>query len=336
MECLEYKTVSVIIPVYNTEKGLEQCLNSVLEQTYQNLEVILIDDGSTDGSGEICDRYADQDRRVRVVHQKNAGVAAARNIGLDMATGAYIGWVDSDDWIEPQMFEHMLNGALAYRADIVICGRHEVYPGHSFVKSWKQQEILNRSQAVSLLVEDDLVKSYLWDKLWRRELFENICIPDLRVFEDMAVMYPLFIKAERVLCLPEVLYHYKHERGSLSENPSLESRFDFYTVTKARYESLQQDFPQLAERIEAVLVSAAIHIWTVFGKCTRQERAEYKEKIMEIADFCKKHYKKARMKQRMGMAGQLVLRLTPYPTWWAFALAGLVGWLYEQRHHGAL
>ena len=178
------------------------------------------------------------------------------------------------------MFERMLDSAQTHVADIVICGRQEMYPERSFVKGWRQQEFLNREQAMALLVEDDLVKSYLWDKLWRRELFDNIRIPNLRVFEDMAVMYPLFMRAERVLCLPEVLYHYSHGGGSLSEHPSLESRLDFYAVTKERYQSVQKDFPQLAEQLEEVLVFAAVHIWTVYGRCTRHERAEYRTKII--------------------------------------------------------
>lgn len=172
-----------------------------MNQTYRNLEIILVDDGSTDGSGAICDRYAERDVRAKVIHQENAGVAAARNAGLDAAAGDYIGWVDSDDWIEPQMFERMLDSAEAYRADIVICGRQEIYPERCFLSGWQQLDVLNKEQAIALLVEDDLVKSYLWDKLWRRELFEDIRIPELRVFEDMAVMYQLFMRAEQVVCL---------------------------------------------------------------------------------------------------------------------------------------
>ena len=112
--------ISVIIPVYNREKSLKKCLDSVMGQTYKNLEIILVDDGSKDSSGVICDEYAAGDSRIKVIHQQNAGVAAARNAGLAMATGDYIGWVDSDDWIEPDMYECMLDNAQKYEADIVV------------------------------------------------------------------------------------------------------------------------------------------------------------------------------------------------------------------------
>lgn len=324
--------ISVIIPVYNSAPYLKKGLDSVMNQTYRNLEIILVDDGSTDGSGAICDRYAERDVRAKVIHQENAGVAAARNAGLDAAAGDYIGWVDSDDWIEPQMFERMLDSAEAYRADIVICGRQEIYPERCFLSGWQQLDVLNKEQAIALLVEDDLVKSYLWDKLWRRELFEDIRIPELRVFEDMAVMYQLFMRAEQVVCLPEVLYHYRHDGDSLSENPSLESRLDFYEVTQHRYKALQRDFPQLAERLEGVLVSAAVHIWAVYAQYPRQEHAKYDAKIKEMAAFNRKHYKKALTENNMGLAGRLIQRLTPYPTPWAFALAGIVSRRYEKEH----
>lgn len=329
---MEEAKVSVIIPVYNAAEYLERCLDSVVGQSHRNLEILLIDDGSTDGSGEICDRYAKKDGRIRVLHQKNAGVAFARNAGLDMAVGTYIGWVDSDDWIEPEMFEVMVKEAKTRKADIVICGRLESYPDRSFQKGWKRQEVLNREQALALLVEDDLVRSYLCDKLWRRELFDGIRIPALKVFEDMAVMYQLFMRAEQVVCLPDVFYHYEHRDASLTAAPSLESRIDFYRVSKARYDALRRDLPQGADGLEKVLVSAAVPIWAAYYDHPKREREKYREQVLDIAAFCKSHSRAAEEADTLGLAGRLVLRLTPYPRWWAFTLARWISGLYEKRH----
>lgn len=328
--------ISIIVPVYKVKSYLRKCLDSIVNQTYRNFEIILVDDGSPDNCGAICDEYAAKDERIKVIHKANGGVASARNAGLDMATGDYIGWVDSDDWVEPQMFETMLNSAQVHDADIVICSRLESYPDHSFQMGWQQAELLNKEQAMALLVEDELVRSYLWDKLWKRELFQDIRIPQLKVFEDMAVMYRLFMKAERVVCLPDVFYHYEHHDVGLTAAPSLESRMDFYRVTKERYEALGRDFPRLREQLAPVLAEATVHIWTAYYDVPKEKRRAYDAQIKAMAAFCREHYKAALEKTQLGFAGRLVLRLTPYARPWAFALARCISKLYELKHRRPL
>lgn len=329
---MEESKISVIVPVYKVEPYLRKCLDSIVNQTHRNLEIILVDDGSPDSCGAICDEYAAKDVRIKVIHKENGGVASARNAGLDAATGDYIGWVDGDDWIEPEMFETMLRGAEAHDADIAICSRIESYPDHSFQMGWQQAELLNKEQAIALLVEDNVVRSYLCDKLWRKDVFREIRVPQLKVFEDMAVMYPLFMRAERVVCLPDVLYHYEHHDGGLTAAPSLESRVNFCRVVKERYEALERDFPQLTERLAPVLAEAAVRIWTSYYDAPKEERMAYDAQIQDMAVFCREHYKAALEKKRFGLAGRLVLRLTPYAKPWAFVLARWVSKLYESRH----
>lgn len=328
--------ISVIVPVYKVEPYLCKCLDSIVNQTYRNLEIILVDDGSPDNCGAICDEYAARDERIKVIHKANGGVASARNVGLDAATGEYIGWVDSDDWIEPDMFGRLLKGAEAYDADIVICGRMENYPDRDVPMNWQQEELLDKEQTIAMLVEDDLVRSYLWDKLWKRELFQDIRFPRLMAFEDMAMMYRLFMKAERVACLPEVLYHYEHRDASLTAAPSLGSRVAFFRVNKERHEALERDFPQLMGRLTPVLAEGAIHIWTTYYDAPKEERRAYDAQIEDTAIFCREHCMAAPGKKRFGLAGRLVLRLTPYPTKWAFAFAYLCAWAYRKRHGQSL
>jgi len=333
---VEGAKISIIVPVYKAEPYLRKCLDSIVNQTYRNLEIILVDDGSPDSCGAICDEYAAADKRIKVIHKENGGVASARNAGLELVAGDYIGWVDSDDWIEPKMFETMLDSALSQDADIVICSRQERYPNMEFQMGWQQETVLDKEQAIALLAEDNLVHSYLWDKLWRRELFDGVKIPDLKVFEDMAVMYQLFKRAGRIVCLPDIFYHYEHHEASLTEAPSLKSRLDFYQVSKERYDALKRDLPPLAYKLSSVLVEAAVHIWAVYDSASKEDRAIYDAQVKDIAAFCGEHYKAALEKSQMGFAGRLVLRLTPHAKPWAFVLARWTSKLYERKHGNPL
>lgn len=333
---MERRVVSIIVPVYKVEPYLCRCLDSIVGQTYRDLEIILVDDGSPDNCGAICDEYAARDKRLRVIHKENGGVASARNAGLDIATGDYIGWVDSDDWVEPDMFQTMLTAAETHKADIVICGRIESYPDHSISVGWRKTEVLDQKQAMAQMVEDDVVKSYLWDKLWQRRLFEGIRFSDLEVYEDMAVMVPLFSRAERVACVPDALYHYEHRETSLSTDPPLKNRMDFYAVIERRREELEKEFPALAQRLETTQILSAVGIWPACGGCTKEERQVYLPQLQEIAAFCRENYKETLKRSQLGLAGRSVLRLTSHATPWAFALANWISKLYERKHRRPL
>ena len=173
--------VSVIIPVYNVEKYLHRCLNSVKNQSFKNLDVILIDDGSTDKSGEICENYCKEDFRFRVIHQKNRGQATARNLALDMAKGDYICFVDSDDYIEKTMIETLYNSITNNNADIAVCGYNRVNETGELIKTFfpfNSERVLNKREAVLEILKDIHLFSFLWDKIFKRELFKNIRLPE--------------------------------------------------------------------------------------------------------------------------------------------------------------
>lgn len=160
--------ISIIVPVYKVEPYLRKCLDSIVGQTYQNLQIILVDDGSPDNCGKICDEYAARDRRIEVIHQANGGVSAARNAGLKLADGDYIGWVDSDDWIESGMYEYLLENALKYGADIAVCSRFERYKDKVIRRGWSNIEVLNREKALQMLLKNDVMQNYLCDKLCKQ------------------------------------------------------------------------------------------------------------------------------------------------------------------------
>lgn len=210
--------ISVIVPVYNVSNYLEKCLLSICGQTYRNLEIILIDDGSSDGSGEICDLYAQFDERIKVIHQPNAGQSAARNRGLDIAQGEYLGFVDSDDWIEKDMYGFLYRLLAANEADISICSHYIETESKTKVRySTRQLTCFSCEEAMRALVEDKRVRNYMWDKLYKRQLFDGIFFPENRVFEDIAISYHVFYKAHRVVIQDSPKYHYLKREGSTTQ-----------------------------------------------------------------------------------------------------------------------
>lgn len=205
--------LSIVVPVYNVEKYITKCIESILIQQYENMEIILVDDGSTDRSGKICDSFAEIDSRVKVIHQINQGLSAARNAGIDMAVGEYITFVDSDDYIHPQMYSVMMEQFKDVRTDIVVCDYQEVQEGES-------QSIKEVNNLMPVLMDTSVLKNgYLmyekktrfvvaWNKIYRRKLFEGIRYPIGKVHEDAFTTYKLMYVARDVVYIDCPLYFY--------------------------------------------------------------------------------------------------------------------------------
>lgn len=252
--------ISIIVPVYNVEKYLEKCLHSICEQTYKNLEIIVVDDGSTDGSGEICDLLAKEDKRIKVIHQPNAGLSAARNRGLDIASGEYIGFVDSDDWIDVDMYQFLYELLTAKKADISICSLYVEKPGKTKVKYCSTEILeLNKQRAIQILAEDKIIRNYACDKLFAKRLFESIRFPEKRFFEDIAIMYRVFYEAEKIVMQGQPKYHYLTRDDSIMRskyNPRKE-----YHLFMAVYE--QNKFileKQLWHKTPIFVIRRGIHL----------------------------------------------------------------------------
>lgn len=221
------KMISVIIPVYNVEQYLRQCIESVSNQTHKKLEIILVDDGSTDSSGKICDEFAKKDNRIAVIHQKNQGVTQARNAGLRISHGEYIGFVDGDDWIEPNMYSSMYYKIVNENVDIVMCGHfdnvgteqrevpHGVYAG-----KYEKERIVK--ELYPQMISGDRFFEYrifltLWDKLFRRnKLIKFQLQVDERIVmgEDIACVVPYLLDCSRISVMRECLYHYRQSLAS--------------------------------------------------------------------------------------------------------------------------
>ncbi len=328
--------ISIIVPVYNTETYLRQCLDSIVGQTCESLEIILVDDGSVDQSGLICDEYAARDTRIRVIHQPNRGVSAARNAGLEISSGEWVGWVDSDDWIVPEMYTYLLQCAERYGVDIAVCSRYECSRDGTVFYGWEKPEILDTEQAVGLLLANKELQNFLWDKLWKRTLFDGIVFPEGKTFEDIAVMHRLFLAAKRVACLPEALYYYRQRSGSIVDDQSLANRINHYRAAKLRMDEMYDQWPQFRHLLEAQCVASSIMIWCGYYANPKAERRRFLPELKNIAAFAKSHYRSAMQHMGLGVAGRMVLYLIPHPTWWSFLLSGWISKIYQRKHGRSL
>lgn len=212
------ETLSVIVPVYNVAPYLKECVNSILSQTFRDFELILVDDGSTDSSGKMCDELAKEDSRIIVVHQHNQGLSAARNTGIGMAKGEYLAFVDSDDYIEREMFQKQIEASRRYNADLVMCRFRKVdlHNNEMSVKGIDTENVICHDNAMTMVMKDREIKSHAWDKLTHRTLFDGVRYPVSRVYEDIATTYKLFDKANCIVTIPYVGYNYRRNTGGIT------------------------------------------------------------------------------------------------------------------------
>ncbi len=279
--------ISVIVPVYNVQPYLRKCLDSIIDQTYKDLEILIIDDGSTDGSGEICDEYK-KDERVKVFHTQNRGLSCARNLGLDEAQGEWIGFVDSDDWIESDMYEVLLDRALETGADVAECGVRREKPKFFGYKRFKfSDQVLTGQEAVNALMHHEL-SSAVWNKLYKKECFEHIWFPENRVFEEIATTFHLLMRAKCVCSISEPYYHYVQRENSLSNQHDMKNLVDYWRANKERYDALidQVDEEGKSELLRLCAVGA-VRAWVYYSCCKVDEREEYKVDVLEMNFFVK-------------------------------------------------
>ena len=230
---MEQPLISIIIPVYNGEKYLRPCIDSILHQTYQHWELLLIDDGSPDSSGAICDEYA-SDPRISVVHKENGGQASARNQGVAMAKGEYISFVDCDDWLETDMYERMVQTMHSQQAEIIICGYIEEYKSRQKkVHADGEMKVYEASEALKLVLRGK-IGSYLWSMLFRREVVQEL-MPDLNPYEDHATIFKWISHARRVVVLHQAFYHYRQLGSSSLHSYNPKKGNHFFQAIKERY-----------------------------------------------------------------------------------------------------
>lgn len=208
--------ISIIVPVYRVEKYIYQCVESILDQTFQNFQLILVDDGSDDGSAAICDRYARQDSRIKVIHKENGGLSDARNVGLKEATGEYIAFIDSDDAIHPRFLETLYYTIIKFNCDIAICGIEKFSEKYPYEISLTISETVTIKKPVECFYKTNSLYDVAWNKLYKREIIADICYPQGRVHEDIYTTYKIIMNAEKIGVVSENMYFYRQRDDSIT------------------------------------------------------------------------------------------------------------------------
>jgi len=279
--------ISVIVPVYRVEKYLPACIDSILNQTFTDFELILVDDGSPDRCPEICDETAKRDARVRVIHQVNAGLSAARNAGIEAAHGAWLSFVDSDDYIAPHFCEKLYQTAQRTNADCVMCSVQNVDESGKLIDSALMRvadEVKTGREVLRKIGRDD-VTPYLtaWNKLYRRKLFNTLRYPAGRQNEDVFVFAELFCQVQRAACVAEPLYFYRKRMGSIMNSAVTLRNLDEMWAYVNCFEHLQQDdeestLKETEKRVFAKLTG-------VYYRVTEEDRHSNKMKQAKKAQW---------------------------------------------------
>ena len=283
--------ISIVIPVYNVEPYVAFCLESVVNQTYPNIEVLIVDDGSTDGSGKICDDFARSDTRFKVIHTLNHGLSAARNLGITLTRGEYVLFVDSDDWIEPIAVEVLMAAAIKSNADIVAC---------RFVKEWLDgpstplpettaRGILSGTEAVEAIVCGGLISESAWGKLFSRELLASFRFAEGMVCEDVEGVWRIASQAQRVHCIDNVLFHYRMRMGSIMNSASRKMLTDYWKATSGRRRVLANRSAKLSKFTMDSCIRSAVFTWPRLYALPSCERENASDSIRDIERFARKH-----------------------------------------------
>lgn len=282
--------ISVIIPVYNVEKYLKRCLDSVLKQTYKNTEIILIDDGSQDNSSNICDEYLNKDSRIRVFHKDNGGLSSARNYGIDHSKGQYIMFVDSDDYLDLHCIEFLYDLISKGNCLLSICSLYVVYERTGYKRDCGTHRIvkLKSEDAISKLCYHDEVDTCAYAKLYNKKLFDTIRYPEGKIFEDIGTTYKLFALSGEIMCGFFPLYYYVKRPGSIVTSAFSLRKLDFIEMTDQMADFVEERYPNLSKATCRRRVFARISTLNqILKDDSLNDVVKCKEK--EIVSFIRRH-----------------------------------------------
>ena len=279
--------ISVIVPIYNVEKYLNKCIDSILNQTYKNLEIILVDDGSPDNCGIICDNYKKMDDRIIVIHKKNGGLSDARNTGIDISKGEYLTFIDSDDYVENDYIEILLDLLLKYNADMSI-GAHLIeYTNGSIINKFRNEEYYDVSENILYrMLYDNGIDLTACAKLYKRDLFKNIRFPINRLYEDAATTYKFIDKSRVIAVKTNIIYHYVIKNNSITNKAFNENKLDLIASTKEMTDYIKNKYPNLSLACERRLMYSYLSTYNQLIKSTTNN--------LEIEKFLLNYIKKHR------------------------------------------
>lgn len=276
--------ISVIVPVFNVEKYIDRCIGSILAQTYKKLEIIIVDDGSNDSSGTIIDKYANEDNRIKVIHKSNGGLSDARNAGLSIATGSFLTFIDSDDYIEPNYIKNLLYALRNTGADISMCDLKLFYEhdneAYDMEPSLELSEVvLDQEEAIKRALKMQLRQS-AWAKLYRADLFSSIRFPKGKIYEDLAVFYRLLLESQRVVIINSKDYNYQIRAGSIMQSGFSEKQLVEIEIIDEEMDIVEKHYPKLKKLISGRRIYSYLLVIKRMSKCS--ERSKYKDQIKNI------------------------------------------------------
>ena len=281
--------VSIIVPVYNVEQYLDECIASIVNQTYKDIEVILVDDGSKDRSPEICDEWAKKDVRIKVIHKENQGPSMARNVAIEQAEGDYLLFVDSDDYIASDLCEKTVAVAQEKSADVVVFGHYRIengcttagYEADGYSGFMEKEEVLKRSLLGNIL-------DYSVDKLFRKKIFENVRYPiKHRCFEDVGTLYKAYLNAKTFFFLPDCLYYYRKREGSITSDMTDNQLRDCFVMRHQKYTDIIRVYPNLSEcgLLSVHLAALRLIDRSFWSKVDQEELARTKELLKQDRNY---------------------------------------------------
>lgn len=287
--------VSVIVPVYKVEKYLENCVESILNQSYKNLEIILVDDGSPDRGGEICENYAKNDPRIVVIKKENGGLSSARNAGMRVAKAAYWCFVDSDDWIADNMIELMME-CFTSDIDLVCCGRVLRGFKRDTALLIKNSVCFNSAQAIEYALFDKEIGIAAWGKIYRKSLFDNIGFPEGEINEDAAIMLQIFHRARKIFVLDKALYYYRYNAEGISKS-AYNTKCDVVLKHSLDNEKFVLDhYPEIQSKGKAMVAKGCFGImirilktengFETFNNQFKENRHYYIRYLREFCKYC--------------------------------------------------
>lgn len=280
--------ISIIVPIYNVEPYLHRCVDSLLKQTCVDFELILVDDGSPDHCGIICDEYTALDSRVRVIHKPNGGLSDARNAGLEIAQGEYIAFVDSDDWVAKDYLERLMTALIETGADICECGILRTHGAGEFpAVACGTPEVYETFEALEQLIHDGAFRQHVWNKLYRREAIADILFPKGKTNEDEFWTYQVFGNAKKAVKISDVLYFYFQRPGSIMGETYSLKRLDALEAKLQRQQYIDSKFPKLSQQARLNLFGSCIYAGQMsMMHLSGEQRSIAKAKINEIVRQC--------------------------------------------------
>lgn len=266
---MKKKLISVIVPIYKIELFIDDCIKSILKQTYENLEILLVDDGSPDRCPEICDIYEKMDKRVRVIHKKNGGLSDARNMALNEAKGELISFVDGDDYIDERFYEIMIREMEKYNCDIIECYPVKFNDGEKPVARYSEQSrVITSTEWLTESGIGEFISCVVWNKVYKRELFENIRFPFGRHYEDEATTYKVIYKTNYIVRNNSALYFYRQREGSITkDNTTIKEISEQYQALKEKYSF----FNEKNEKQLAAFANAKLGVYMISKYNTRKK-----------------------------------------------------------------